>query len=127
MSLMNPSPDPPEVLEKVTLEALQKQYLSKLSDRVERLRELLESAGGKAGGTKALQELHRAFHSLSGSGATYGLPPISEAAQAAESRVKEMLESGLPHSSDTRSKLAECIDKIDAARADALSSDSGGS
>jgi HPt (histidine-containing phosphotransfer) domain-containing protein len=57
------------------------EFITKLPDRVDQLAELLQR--------KNLEELRRTVHQLKGAGGGYGFPQITDAAAAAERRVKE--------------------------------------
>jgi len=70
------------------LQATISEYRASLAPRIAALEALRgELASGK-GFPARIAELHRALHSIAGSGRTFGLPRVTEAARAAEAFVE---------------------------------------
>jgi chemotaxis protein histidine kinase CheA len=64
----------------MTLEILQARFAARLSERLVLLDDLL----GRLDSTRAITDVERLFHSLVGSGGTYGFPEITSLARDAE-------------------------------------------
>lgn len=75
------------------LKVLHEDYGRQLPIKIAQLRELWQDFEKKRdGGTLML--LERTVHSLTGSGATYGFPTISNAARKLETQLREIIKSG---------------------------------
>lgn len=76
------------------------EYRASLGPRIAALEALrCALAGGRARASKAAEmhaELHRELHSIAGSGRTFGLADVSEAAHAAEVFVEHRCAAGSP-------------------------------
>jgi HPt (histidine-containing phosphotransfer) domain-containing protein len=96
--------DEPEALE-TALRALRGEYLY---EAPERIRELSAALGRlRAGDASGLDDLHRYFHRLAGSGGSYGFPEITESGRAAEHAVVRMV-------GETRTLQREDFEALDA-------------
>ena len=77
------------------LQAAVAEYRASLAPRLAALEALRgELASGKASPAR-VAELHRELHSIAGSGRTFGLAGVSEAARAAEAFVEQRSAAGL--------------------------------
>jgi len=78
------------------LEATVSEYRASLAPRIAALEALRgELASGEASPAR-VAELHRGLHSIAGSGRTFGVPHVSEAARAAEAFVELRCAGGTP-------------------------------
>lgn len=66
------------------MEAIQRHYTQTLPARIHHVRALWSALGDSADRENDLAEMHRAVHTLSGSGATFGYAGVSEAAREIE-------------------------------------------
>ena len=101
-----------------SLQALRKKYLERMTGTIEELKKLQQSAA-RASEAAPFQELCQAFHRLAGSGATYGYPVITEAGRAAETYLDALLESADAAPSDAASRIADFIQDLEKAHAEA--------
>jgi len=95
-----------ELQEKLRL--LGASYIAELPDRILQLEaawnELLQARdAGK------LQTLHRMAHNLSGSGATFGFPDISEMARTLEKTLKDLMNQNAPTSAGQQALVVRQI------------------
>ena len=72
------------------LAALKQSFINRLPERFDEMYEHL--SGWQAdGGGESLQGLHRAVHSLTGAGATFGFAELSDQARVLERYLKELV------------------------------------
>jgi chemotaxis protein histidine kinase CheA len=72
------------------LAALRGLYLREAAPRLEALERALDALARRPSDRGALALLGRGFHSFGGSGATYGLPPVSALGVEGERRVNDV-------------------------------------
>lgn len=77
------------------LEKLRREYLRAAPSRLDRLEEMIDTLARNPDDSHGLTALRQGFHSLAGSGATYGLPDVSRVCRVAE-RQCAALESPSP-------------------------------
>ncbi|MFQ5692898.1 MAG: Hpt domain-containing protein [Nitrospinota bacterium] len=109
-----------------TLERLRERYFQSVREKLEALELWLQSAQREAERAEALRELLRTFHSLAGSGATYGFPQISQAGRRGEDYVKECIDTGGALPPHALRRVATYVEGLEAAFADAVSTHEGG-
>ncbi len=68
-----------------------------------------QSAEQNAEQAEALKTLHRATHTLAGSGATFGFPAVSDAARRAEIALKVLLQNGGPPQLDSSGEIEAAL------------------
>lgn len=70
------------------LDAIRAAFIADLPNRATALRAAWDAARASGWQPVSRHELHRLVHSLSGAGATFGLPELSERARALEERLQ---------------------------------------
>lgn len=66
------------------MERMRQNYLAESSKKIENLNRLLDAWAGSPADMEVFKAFERAIHNLRGSGASYGVPRISEAARIYE-------------------------------------------
>lgn len=94
----------PETWDK-TFQELKSQYLTRSSERLEQVGELLNSLAKAPGDTGLLRDLMRQFHWLAGSGSIYGFPQITKLGTHGEEFCEQLLKANRPL---TRSDWDKC-------------------
>lgn len=99
---------------------LRQSFLSQLPERIGLARSLLDTLTPGLPHTASLTQLHLIFHTLKGSGASFGFDAIIASAQAAEQSLRETLDSAagvsaaliadLTQQLDTLARLDLCLD-----------------
>ncbi|HEY6551713.1 MAG TPA: response regulator, partial [Vicinamibacteria bacterium] len=101
-----------------TMRGLRAEFVDDARARLGAMAQHLAGLEAAPSDAEALQTLMRAFHSFSGSGATYGFPRITEAALAAEHECLARIREGVsPTTEDLESwgrRLAELREALDA-------------
>jgi HPt (histidine-containing phosphotransfer) domain-containing protein len=92
---------------------LKLEYLAESPQRIAELRAHLAAAESGAAG--ALDELRRAFHKLAGSGGSYGLPEVSDAARSGETTAQSLLAASGTVSPGSLGELRSHIEAVAAA------------
>ncbi len=110
-------PSPPDSMNE-SLEALRKEYLERMTGTIEELKTLQQSAS-RGSEAAPFGELRQAFHRLAGSGATYGYPVITDTGRAAETYLDALLESADAPPLDAASRIADFIQGLEKAHAEA--------
>ena len=95
------------------LRDLRKKYLLQVPKDIEALISLAQSLGGCKKDAQVLQQIIEQLHKLTGSGATFGLPALSEQARHIESIVKEKLaQPSFQLSRESRQQLVELLTEL---------------
>ena len=76
------------------LEATVSEYRASLGPRIAALESMRGALAGAQASPAGVAELHRELHSIAGSGRTFGLAGVSEAAHAAELFVEQRCAAG---------------------------------
>ncbi len=100
------------------MEDLRNQYVQRLPGEIEMAEGLFNKAVGSGVELTKLHELELAAHRLSGSGATFGFPAISEAARTLEERLAEILATeviGIEERTELADLLANLSNSVRAA------------
>jgi chemotaxis protein histidine kinase CheA len=92
---------------------LRTQYLAEAPERLSTLRNALQCAC--AGDAEGLPELRLLLHRLAGSGGSYGLQAVTEAARAAEHEVYALQDSPPPLTAGDAAHLSDLIEEVAAA------------
>jgi two-component system OmpR family response regulator len=71
-------------------------FAGRLPDRLREIEEASERARETAWSTDAVRDFHRLAHSLTGAGATFGFPAVTQAARALEARLKAVVHGREP-------------------------------
>ncbi|MEY6433195.1 diguanylate cyclase [Thioalkalicoccus limnaeus] len=87
-------------------------FLSQLPDRLHQARALLATLGPGTEDRDALQTLHRLFHTLKGSGASFGFTSIEAPAKAAEQALAQVLDGRLAVTEALLTRLHEQVDTL---------------
>ena len=90
------------------LEELRAEYRAELPGRFARLQALLAEVAAGAP-LQRRKDLLRELHSLAGSGKTFGIPALSEAARAAESFLEPLCAEGAASSREDWARLQELV------------------
>src|SRR4051812_30021090 len=77
----------------IELEKLNQAYRERLPEKISALEEEWAKVLQSAGQNEPLKDFHLKVHSLSGSGATYGLPVLSTAARKLELALKDLIQN----------------------------------
>jgi diguanylate cyclase (GGDEF)-like protein len=102
------------------LRALRATYLTQLPEKLRQIDEVWDKLQADWN-SESLHTLHRMVHSLTGSGTTFGMPEISEAARPLEQTLKQLVNSNATMNAETHEDVS---DKIDQLRRVALKEDS---
>ena len=104
----NPDLPPVSPALQAQLTVLREAYAAKLDDKIAQIgaqwHDFLEKTDVEAR-RESLRELHRAAHTLAGSGATFGFPAVSEAARRAEIVLKSLVQSGAALETEHRAEI----------------------
>lgn len=90
-------------------EDLRARYVARIQEKIAQLDAIWYGLTRGAWNHEAAQALQRMAHSLVGSGATFGLPTISERARALDLLLKEVIERAIPPGTDQRTQIELCI------------------
>ena len=82
--------------ERDVAEDLRRYFAYRLPARVSEIEAARDAARDAGWGIEPLRTFHRLAHSLSGAGATFGFPEVSEASRRLESLLKSALDGGSP-------------------------------
>jgi diguanylate cyclase (GGDEF)-like protein len=102
----------PETWDK-TFQELKNQYLTRSSERLDQVGELLNSLAKAPGDVGLLRDLMRQFHWLAGSGSIYGFPQITKLGTHGEEFCEQLLKT---NKALTRSDWDKCKALLDALR-----------
>lgn len=102
----------PETWDK-TFQELKNQYLTRSSERLDQISDLLNSLAKAPGDIALLRDLMRQFHWLAGSGSIYGFPQITKLGTHGEEFCEQLLRANKPL---TRSDWDKCKALLDALR-----------
>lgn len=105
---------PPEIVDR--LRALQRDYATRLPQRIAELEERFGTLGALWTPTEAI-ELRRLAHNLAGSGAAYGQPEISTAARRMEQALDRALAGLSPPTPDALAAVSAALQALIAAAA----------
>lgn len=103
---------PPETWDK-TFQELKSQYLTRSSERLDQIGDLLTNLAKAPGDQVLLRDLQRQFHWLAGSGSIYGFPQITKLGTHGEEFVEQFLRN---NKALTRSDWEKCKALLDALR-----------
>lgn len=103
---------PPETWDK-TFQELKSQYLTRSSERLDQIGDLLTNMAKSPGDVNLLRDLQRQFHWLAGSGSIYGFPQITKLGTHGEEFCDKLLRNGRGL---TRSDWDKCKALLDALR-----------
>jgi diguanylate cyclase (GGDEF)-like protein len=90
-------------------EDLRARYTARVYEKIEQIEEIWRGLVRGAWNDEAAQTLQRLSHNLVGSGATFGLPAISERARALDVLLKALLERAVPPATEQRIQIELCI------------------
>ncbi len=76
------------------LNILRQQYAGRLPERLEEIVTSWQAIRNDASQITLLPSLHRAVHSLAGSGTTFGFPGVTTAARSLENCLRSIMDSG---------------------------------
>ena len=99
--------------DKALEERMRKTYLSESPQKVENLRALLADWASKPDDVEVFQAFERAIHNLVGSGASFGIPRITEAAKAFEKFLDWFKAKRLTLNPQRLAVMQEAIQEID--------------
>lgn len=92
------------------LAGLREQYLAEAPERLAALRDAVDRA--RTGDDAALPELRLLLHRLAGSGGSYGLQAVTDAARAAEQEVHGLLGSPSPLPMNDATRLLDLVERV---------------
>ncbi|HEU5338241.1 MAG TPA: diguanylate cyclase [Sulfuricaulis sp.] len=91
------------------LTALRQEYIRRLPERLGEIEAEWAELLRVDWNAEKLRTMHRHAHSLVGSGATFGFPPLSDSARLVEQTLKELLEKPRPTDQTITSKLESLL------------------
>jgi len=94
------------------LDLLRASYAARLGDRLGHIDETWAGLLKNAWDGDAFEELHRAVHSLAGSGGTFGFPILGDAARTIEVFIKSILHDARIPTSPQRSQISILLDEL---------------
>jgi diguanylate cyclase (GGDEF)-like protein len=103
-SQANPATGPRE-----RYESLRARYTARVQEKIAQIEEIWRGLAHGAWNDEAAQTLQRMSHNLVGSGATFGLPAISERARALDLLLKAAIERAVPPAIEQRIQIELCI------------------
>ena len=87
------------------LDLLRASYAARLGDRLSHIEGIWADLLQNAWNADAFKELHRAIHSLAGSGGTFGFPSLGDAARTVEVFIKSILQDARIPSAPQRAQI----------------------
>jgi diguanylate cyclase (GGDEF)-like protein len=90
-------------------EDLRARYVARVQEKIAQLDAIWYGLTRGAWNDEAAQRFQRMAHNLVGSGATFGLPTISEHARALDLLLKEVIQGAIPPDTDQRTQIDLCI------------------
>ncbi len=96
---------------------LRASFLAQLPPRIEQCRNSLARLSSGAEGQEELQRLHLLFHTIKGSGASFGFAVIAEIAQHGEMVLREILDHHQPVTDELLGVLHQQLQTLEAAQA----------
>jgi chemotaxis protein histidine kinase CheA len=94
------------------LEAFNDAFRASLPDRLRQLDEIWHQLKAGDAPADAMRKLERGLHSLAGSGRTFGLPELSDAAAAAEACVADFGQAVSIGDAASRDRLERLLDQV---------------
>lgn len=87
------------------MRVLREAYASQLPEKIQQVEDTWEELSPESWSDETLQTLHRMVHSLTGSGATFGFPELSNVARVLEGSLKELVNLKVTPSVEQRAKV----------------------
>lgn len=104
--------DPPRKDLAQALAALREEYLRAAPARLDELDAAIVGLFTASAERAVLERAMRHFHALAGSGATYGLPGVTELARPVDEEIRDLLKSGRTPDLDAVRRWAETVRRI---------------
>lgn len=93
------------------MRVLRATYLAQLPEKLRQIDEVWNKLQTEWN-SESLHTLHRMVHSLTGSGATFGMPEVSEAARPLEQALKQLVNSNAPINAEAHEDVNDKIDQL---------------
>ena len=97
------------------IKALRDKYVAELPQKIKLIEEAWETAGKNKWNTDDLTRVERLVHTLVGSGATFGVPEVSQRAREMETALKLLQTAGASQSTDARARILPLLDSLNRA------------
>lgn len=107
------------------LRALREQYACRLPERVANLKAAWRAVCAQPADPAARQSLLQDFHSLAGSGSSFGFPAITQYARRGEALLGELMETRRALSARQQRMMEETLAQLDAAAQNAANTFQG--
>jgi diguanylate cyclase (GGDEF)-like protein len=105
------------------LKALKEGYRKALPAKIEAINALWDKLSSGEVQDDVVEELHRQVHSLAGSGATFGMPSVSQSARNLEILLKSIIQSASAIDGDEKAQVVTLLDSLNDAAQEKASED----